>query len=79
MYSHVINNRLLEWSCKHEKIDNSQFGFQPNKSTIDCIFVFQSIIAKMLSTGKKLYCAFVDFSQAFDRIERGFFMVQINT
>ena len=27
----------------------------------------------MLSTGKKLYCAFVDFSQAFYRIERGFY------
>ena len=72
MYSHVINNRLLEWSCKHDKIDNSQFGLQPTKSTIDCIFVFQSIITKMLSTGEKLYCAFIDFSQAFDRIERGF-------
>ena len=29
IYSHVINNRLLEWSCHNDKIIHNQFGFQP--------------------------------------------------
>ena len=29
IYSHVINNRLLEWPCHNDKIIHNQFGFQP--------------------------------------------------
>ena len=27
IYSHVINDRLFEWSCQSDKIINNQFGF----------------------------------------------------
>ena len=70
IYSHVLNNRLTKWSKKHEKLTSIQFGFQPNKSTIDCIYIFHAIIMKTLNSHKKLFCAFVDFSKAFDKIQR---------
>ena len=72
-----MNNRLLKWSSTNNKIVNNQFGFQPQKSTIDCLFIFHSIISKALQNGNKLYCAFVDFSKAFDRIDRNFLWIKL--
>ena len=53
----------------------TQFGFQKGKSTVDCIFAFSSIISKpskTLNLGEKLYCVFIDYEKAFDKINRSF-------
>ena len=39
IYSHLLNNRLLEWASENNKLSDCQFGFQKNKSTVDCIFI----------------------------------------
>ena len=70
IYSQLLVNRLTKWSEKEEKLSNTQFGFQKGKSTTDCIFTFFSIISKTLHAGDKLYCVFVDYEKAFDRIDR---------
>lgn len=70
IYSQVLLNRLTKWSENSEKISKNQFGFQKGKSTVDCIFAFHSIISKVLSSGDKLYCVFLDYEKAFDRINR---------
>jgi hypothetical protein len=72
IYSQIILNRLKKWSIKHEKIIDNQFGFQKDKSTIDCIFILHSLIAKTLSLKKKLYCAFLDYEKCFDKLDRSF-------
>ena len=46
------------------------YGFQKGKSTVDCIFTLFSIIAKTLDRGEKLYCVFIDYEKAFDKIDR---------
>ena len=38
--------------------------------TVDNIFVLHGLITHMLNTGKKLYCTFIDFTKAFDYVER---------
>ena len=75
IYSQILLNRLTKWSNLYSKIIDNQFGFQKNKSTIDCIFLLHSIILKSLYSRKKLYCAFVDFEKCFDRLNR-FFIFQ---
>lgn len=72
IYSQVLLNRLTTWSIKHNKIVDNQFGFQKGKSTIDCIFILHSIIAKTLAKRRKLYVAMVDFEKCFDKLERTF-------
>jgi hypothetical protein len=72
IYSHVLTARLHTWAENYDKISINQFGFQKNKSTADCIFVFHSIVSKVLSSGNKLYCAFVDFQRAFDNVNRDY-------
>ena len=70
IYSHILNNRLLKWASEKGKISDCQFGFQTNKSTVDCIFVFHAIISKILNNKEKLYCCFTDYQKAFDSVNR---------
>lgn len=72
IYSHILNNRLLKWASENGKIADCQFGFQKNKSTVDCIFIFHAIISRVLNNGDKLYCCFVDYQKAFDLVNRAF-------
>ena len=47
----------------------TQAGFTKGKSTIDQIFIFQSLVSKYLSKQKgRFYSVFVDFSKAFDSV-----------
>ena len=48
----------------------AQAGFRPGMSTINNIFVLHGFITHISNQGKKLYCAFVDFTKAFDYIVR---------
>lgn len=70
IYSQILLNRLTKWSDKENKLSQNQFGFQKGKSTVDCIFTFYSIISKTLHSGEKLYCIFIDYEKAFDKIDR---------
>lgn len=38
--------------------------------TVDKIFVIHGIINHLLNKGRQLYCAFIDFSKAFDHVVR---------
>ena len=70
IYSQLLFNRLSIWTQTNSKITDCQFGFQKGKSTIDCIFILHSIVAKTLSKGEKLYCIFIDYEKAFDKVNR---------
>ena len=39
-------------------------------STVDNVFILHGLISHMLNQGKKLFCAFVDFTKAFDYVVR---------
>ena len=59
------------WSEALGKVDEAQAGFRRGYLTVDNIFILQSVVQKYLSRKRgKFYCAFVDFSKAFDSVER---------
>ena len=70
VYSQVLLNRMTKWADMHDVMNNAQFGFKKGKSTTDCIFILHSITSKLLSSKQKLYCVFIDFEKAFDKIDR---------
>ena len=72
IYSQLLLNRLTKWSEKYEKISNNQFGFQKGTSIVDCIFILHSVISKVINSGEKLYCVFIDYEKCFDKIDRSF-------
>jgi hypothetical protein len=60
----------LLWERTYDILSDSQFGFRKGLSTIDDIFVLQSLVNKYLSDRKRLYCCFIDFQKAFDSVDR---------
>lgn len=71
IFSLLLDVRIRKWAEKNKLLSDYQFGFRPNRSTSDCIYVLHSIINKVImSENRKIYCAFVDFRKAFDLIYR---------
>lgn len=71
LYSSVLHNRLSKVSEEYQLIPASQAGFRKGYSTIDNIFCLQSLIQKYLSKKRgRFYVLFVDFSKAFDSVDR---------
>ena len=71
LFTSILNSRLLKWDSENNVITDAQFGFKQDFSTVDAIFVLQSIINRNLSKkGGRLYCCFIDYKKAFDLIDR---------
>ena len=69
IFTKMLNNRLVDWADKCNKMSELQAGFTRGKSTVDQIFVLQTLISKYLSRKKgRFYAVFVDFSKAFDTV-----------
>ena len=70
LFSRMINNRLSEWAEHYYVLIEAQAGLRPGMGTVDNIFVLRGLITHHLNHGKKLFCAFVDFTKAFDYVVR---------
>lgn len=70
LFSRILNNRLTNWGEKYFVYVESQAGFRKHMSTVDHVFILNGVITHLLSQGKQLHCAFVDFTKAFDYIVR---------
>ena len=70
IYSKLLVERLIKWADTKDTFIDNQYGFQKNKSTVDCIFVLHAIISKTLASKKKLYVAYLDWDKMFDSIDR---------
>ena len=69
VFTKIINNRLNLWAIENEKMFEVQGGFQKGKSTMDHIFIFQSLVSKYLCKPKgRFYSVFIDFTKAFDSV-----------
>ena len=51
-------------------VDEMQFGFMPEKGTIDAVFTLSRMQKWYHANVKKLYMCFVDSEKAFDRVQR---------
>jgi len=53
----------------NDKFDTFQSGFRKGYSAVDNIFCLQAMVQKYTSKqGGRLYCLYVDFTKAFDKI-----------
>ena len=58
------SEKLLEKRLrKIVAIDDMQFGFIPDKGTIDAVFILRHIQGEYLAKQKKLYMCFVDLEK----------------
>jgi exonuclease III len=66
-----LNNRLQTWVNQRNLLTEFQAGFRKGYSTIDNIFNLTCVLNLQLAMkGEKVYSFFVDFSAAFDTINR---------
>ena len=70
LFTRLLNNRLTDWAEKYFVLVEARAGFRANMSTVDDVFVLHCLLTHVLNQGKKLYCAFVDFTKAFDYVVR---------
>ena len=69
LFTAILNNRLNNYAEKRKLITSCQAGFPKGFSTVDNLFIIQSLTDILQSQKKKLYCAsFVDFKQEFDTV-----------
>ena len=70
LFTSVLSNRIQKFIEDSGVLGPEQAGFRKGFSTIDNLFVLYGIIDTLLINKKRLYCAFLDYEKAFDKIER---------
>ena len=70
VFTSILNSRLNALSDEIGIITDAQGGFRKGYSVQDSMFIMHALISLYLSSGKKLFCAFVDFRKAFDTVWR---------
>ena len=70
LFTAIINDRLTKYADPHDLISSCQAGFRKGFSTTENLFIINSLIDILKAKSKKLYCAYIDFKQAFDKIWR---------
>ena len=56
--------------CGIVSVDEMQFGFMPERGTIDAVFIMRRLQEEYHAKGKKLYMCFEDLKKAFVRVPR---------
>ena len=70
LFTSALNSRLTTYLESISALGEEQAGFRKGYSTLNHIFVLHTIIDFYLQKRKRLYCAFIDYSKAFDLIDR---------
>ena len=70
LFTLVINERLTVFIDSNQIMSEAQAGFRKGYSTTDQIFTVKCIVELFLCQGRRLFCTFVDYSKAFDSINR---------
>ena len=66
----VLNTRGNKWAENNGKRAIGQFGFRPNRSTIDAAFKLRHTVEVYQSREKPVYCAFIEVRKAYDSVNR---------
>lgn len=70
LFMSIIRRRLEKFVTQKGLLKENQAGFRSGYSTIDQIFALRGAVDLYKKRGMKLYVAFVDFSAAFDTLNR---------
>lgn len=70
LFTAILNERINVFLSENDILSENQAGFRKHYSTTDHIFVLHSLFELFKMQKKNLYCAFIDFSKAFDSVWR---------
>ncbi|XP_052810397.1 uncharacterized protein LOC128238477 [Mya arenaria] len=70
MYTSILNERIVKWTDDNDQIADEQNGFRKKRSTIDHISSLTNLVDTRKKNKQCTFCAFIDFSKAFDSVNR---------
>ena len=70
LFTYMLNQRINDWSEESGILSQAQFAYKKGYSTTDAIFVLNTTLAFCIESLKHSCCGFIDFSKAFDKIDR---------
>ena len=71
LFTAILITRLEKYESDYKVINNFQAGFRKGYSTVDNMFVLNTLIDILRANKKQLFCAFLDLKGAFDTVWRG--------
>ena len=78
IFSLILLERLENRIESTHPISENQIGFKKGHRTADHIFVLNTIVSKIVKNErKKLFCAFIGFQKAYDRINRSLLLLKL--
>ena len=66
IFTFILQKRIQQKT--EEILSEAQAGFRPGRSTVDQLISLRQIGEKYLEKNKDVYCCYVDFEKAFDRV-----------
>lgn len=78
IYSSILNNRIAKFLENNNILVEEQNGFRAARSCIDHIFVLCTIIRNRKETGKQTFLCFIDFTKAFDSVDRSLLLHKLS-
>ena len=73
----IVHTRLFHFLNSNNLLNNMQFGFTPEKSTIDAVTLFLGKLIKNLENKDYSLGMFVDFSKAFDTLDHNILLYKL--
>ena len=70
VFTKLINDRLEKFAEAFGILKTNQAGFRKNNSTVDQLFVIQTLVDIFLKQNRRLYVAWIDYAKAFDMVWR---------
>jgi hypothetical protein len=70
LFAILLCTRISEWVEDKNLRASCQAGFQKDHRTGDQLFIHRTIVETSIYEKKPLYCAYIDYSKAFDTIPR---------
>ena len=70
LFTSILYERLNKFSDDFLILNENQFGFRKGYSTTDSLFSLHLLFEILKCKRKKLYCCFIDFEKAFDKVWR---------
>ncbi|KAG1673340.1 putative ABC transporter C family member 15 [Nymphon striatum] len=72
-----LTSRLSSFCESVNILQDMQFGFRHNRSCISATSMLHHVVHSRLSNKKRTYAAFIDFSRAFDSIDRSLLFTKL--
>ena len=79
LYTKCLNSKMMNFAEENHLLSPHQFAFRQDYRTSDAIFSLQSSVNYYKHKNKPVYCCFVDFSKAFDSINRTALIYKLGT